>query len=111
MAGVTELYRRATFYNSAKFFDIEYTTAGYVNFGFEGEKNWYQHESGTMRSERITYLSDKSVVGFNMLGRRWDHRLMVEWIDRKRKLEWVIEHLHEAIFDEEMMPQFKVLDG
>jgi NAD(P)H-nitrite reductase large subunit len=109
MAGDKRVYRRGTLYNSAKFFDLEYTTAGYVNFRFEGEQNWCQREPGTDNSERITYLPDGSVIGFNMIGRRWDHRVLVRWVEEKRSLEWVLEHLHEAIFDEEFMPKFRVL--
>ncbi len=101
-------YERGTFYNSAKFFEIEYTTAGLVNFGLEGEENWYQHEPGTHFTERITYLPDRTVVGFNLLGRRWDHRVLVSWIERKKKLDWVLDHFHEALFDEEFMPKFKL---
>lgn len=103
-------YERGIFYNSAKFFDIEYTTAGLVNFGLDGEQEWYQHEPGTNFTERIVYLPDKTVVGFNFLGRRWDHRILVSWIDRNKELDWVLDHLHEALFDEEFMPQFKVLE-
>lgn len=103
-------YKRATFYNSAKFFDIEYTTAGYVNFKFDGERDWYQREQGANISQRITYLPDGTVIGFNMLGSRWDHRVLVRWVDEKRKIGWVLERLHEAAYDEEFFRKFKVLE-
>jgi NADPH-dependent 2,4-dienoyl-CoA reductase/sulfur reductase-like enzyme len=89
LVGGKNIYRRGTLYNSAKFFDLEYTTAGYVNFKFEGEQSWYQCEPTTNYSERITYLPDRSVIGFNMIGRRWDHRVMIRWVEEKRPLEWV----------------------
>ncbi len=102
-------YKRATFYNSAKFFDIEYTTAGYVNFNFDGERDWYQREDGAKISQRITYLKDGTVIGFNMLGSRWDHRILVRWVDEKRKISWVLDQLHKAVYDEEFFRKFKVL--
>lgn len=108
MVGDNREYERKTFYNSAKLFDIEYTTAGYVNFGFDGEKNWFWHEAGTYHTSRITYLPDETVVGFNFLGRRWDHRLLVKWVEQKQKLPWVLENLHRANFDEELYPKFKM---
>ncbi len=111
MVGDRKIYKRATFYNSAKLFDLEYTTAGYVNFKFDGEQNWFQKEADGNRTERITYLPDQTVVGFNMIGRRWDHRILVEWVDEKRTLDWVLNHLQEAIFDEEFAPRFRVLTG
>ncbi|MBN4056987.1 FAD-dependent oxidoreductase [bacterium AH-315-J21] len=103
-------YKRKTFYNSAKFFDIEYTTAGYVNFNFDGERDWYQCDLAKETSQRITYMPDGSVIGFNMLGSRWDHRPLVKWVEEKRDIKWVLEHLHEACFDEEFAPKFKVTE-
>lgn len=108
MAGDKRIYKRETFYNSAKFFDIEYTTAGYVNFNFDGEESWFHKEPDSNRSIRITYMPDRTVVGFNMLGRRWDHRLLVGWVDEKRTLDWVKRHLTEALFDEEFMPKLEL---
>jgi len=106
MAGDERAYRRGTLYNSAKFFDLEYTTAGYINFNLDGEQNWFYREPGTENSIRITYLADRTVVGFNMIGRRWDHRLLVQWVEEKRTFDWVLEHLADANFDEEFMPKF-----
>lgn len=101
-------YRRSTFYNSAKFFDIEYTTAGLVSFRIDGERNWYRREPDSPYTQRIVYLPDKTVIGFNLLGRRWDHRILVDWIEGRRELDWVLNHLPEALFDEEFMPAFTV---
>jgi len=111
VAGDNRAYKRGTFYNSAKFFDIEYTTAGLVNFRLDGEQRWFQREPGTPNTVRIVYMPDNTVIGFNMLGRRWDHRVLVRWIEQKKKLTWVLDHLNEALFDEEFMPNFKVLQG
>ena len=111
MVGEPTVYKRGVFYNSAKFFDIEYTTAGYVNFNFEGEKNWYLHESDTNHTARITYLPDETVVGFNFLGRRWDHSPLVRWVEEKRPLDWVLKNLHTANFDEEFYSKFKPVNG
>ncbi len=108
LIGMNKIYKRGTFYNSAKFFDIKYTTAGLVNFNLDGEKNYFSQEDDTNYTIRITYLPDNSVAGFNMLGRRWDHRVLVNWVDEKRQLDWVLKHLHEALFDEEFMPTFKL---
>lgn len=108
MCGSEKVYRRGILYNSAKFFDVEYTTAGLVNFNLDGEQNWYHREPGTCYSMRITYLPDNRVVGFNMLGRRWDHRVLTCWVDEKRSLGWVLRHLGEALFDEEFMTTFEL---
>jgi len=107
MCGSRKVYKRGTLYNSAKFFDLEYTTAGLVNFDLDGEQNWYHREPGTCFSMRVTYRPDNCVAGFNMIGRRWDHRVLVGWIQEKRSLDWVLGRLEEALFDEEFMPNFE----
>jgi NAD(P)H-nitrite reductase large subunit len=108
--GDKKIYKRSTFYNSAKFFDIEYTTAGLVNFNFEGEQEILLREKDKYKTVRLVYLPDKTVIGYNMLGRRWDHRVLVNWIEAKKKLDWVLDHLREALFDEEFMPQFEIIE-
>lgn len=108
--GSLKEYNRATFYNSAKFFDIEYTTAGFVNFAFDGERDWYQREPDSEISQRVTFLPDGTVIGFNMLGSRWDHRPLVRWVEEKRHIHWVLDHLSEATYDEEFFRKFKVLE-
>ena len=112
MTGLERQYRRGTFYNSAKFFDIEYTTAGLINFNLDGEQNWFHRESNGHFTQRVTYLPHENdrIVGFNGLGRRWDHRVLVRWIEEKRPLAWVLEKLHEALFDEEFMPKFEITE-
>jgi hypothetical protein len=46
-------------------------------------------------------------VGFNMLGGRWNHEVMLEWIDQRRKLDDVLDRLGEAQFDEELSPRWR----
>jgi NADPH-dependent 2,4-dienoyl-CoA reductase/sulfur reductase-like enzyme len=118
MLGDEVVYRRGTWYNSAKFFDLEYTTAGYVPVSIDADGNpivpppdlrtWFQREPGRFESQRIVVKGDR-VVGFNMLGSRWNHEPLLAWIHERRPLEWVLEHLGEAQFDEELSPRFRVL--
>jgi NADPH-dependent 2,4-dienoyl-CoA reductase/sulfur reductase-like enzyme len=117
MLGDEAGYRRGTWYNSAKFFDLEWTTAGWVPVLLNWDntpldpgpdvKSWFQRTPGAFASQRVVVKGDR-VVGFNMLGSRWSHEPMLQWIDERRSLEWVLAHLHEAQFDEEFMPRFKV---
>ncbi|MCG8554238.1 MAG: NAD(P)/FAD-dependent oxidoreductase [Proteobacteria bacterium] len=97
-------YDRGTWYNAAKLMDIEYTTVGQVNRRLSGEQNWFHEEMGAVRSTtRIVSMADR-IVGFNALGRRWDHDLVARWIEERRTLPWVIAHLSEASFDSELVP-------
>jgi hypothetical protein len=51
------------------------------------------------------------VVGFNMLGGRWNHERFLEWIGERRPLEYVLAHLGEAQFDEEFSRRWARLPG
>ncbi len=115
MGGEDRSYRRIHWYNSAKFFDVEYTTAGFIppevnQGGLVGWQSWYQQVPGKAVTQRIL-VKEGRVVGFNMLGSRWDHEILLRWIQERRSLEEVLERLDEARFDEEFEPEFRVLPG
>jgi NADPH-dependent 2,4-dienoyl-CoA reductase/sulfur reductase-like enzyme len=117
MLGDEARYRRAAWYNSAKFFDLEYTTAGWVPVLLSWENTpldpgpevrcWFQRAPGRFESQRII-LKGERVVGFNMLGGRWNHEPLLQWIHDRRSLDFVLTHLAEAQFDEEFTPRFRV---
>jgi hypothetical protein len=110
MLGDEVAYRRGTWYNSAKFFDLEWTTAGWVPALLDWDNtpldpgpdvhDWFQRVPGGFESQRVVLKGDR-VVGFNMLGGRWNHEPFLQWIHERRPLDYVLEHLHEAQFDEE----------
>ncbi len=123
MAGEPAAYRRGTWYNSAKFFDLEWTTAGFVpaevewDAGGDGaargggrstHRSWFQRVPGRPVCQRIA-LDGERVIGFNLLGSRWDHERLLGWVEERRDLSWVLAHLHEAQFDEELSEPFRVL--
>ncbi len=118
MLGDDVRYRRGTWYNSAKFFDLEWTTAGFVPalLNFDNTpldpgrdvRTWFQRVPGRFESQKIVLKGDR-VVGFNMLGSRFRHEPMLEWIHERRGLDYVLAHLHEAQFDEEFSRRFQVL--
>jgi len=97
-------YRRPIWYNSAKLMDIEYTTVGFVNLKRRGEENWFFEEKGRVRSTTRIVHADGRVIGFNFLGRRWDHSICMRWIEERRSLDYVLAHLNEASFDTELVP-------
>ncbi len=118
MLGDEVTYGRGTWYNSAKFFDLEYTTAGWVpvllrpdNTRVDPESDvrfWFQRVQGRFESQRIVCRGER-VVGFNMLGGRWRHEPMLAWIHERRSLAYVLARLGEAQFDEELGGKFRLL--
>jgi NADPH-dependent 2,4-dienoyl-CoA reductase/sulfur reductase-like enzyme len=117
MLGDDVAYRRGTWYNSAKFFDLEYTTAGWVPVVLNWDNTpiepgpdiryWFQRVPGRFESQRIVCKGDR-VVGFNMLGGRWNHEPLLSWIEERRPLDWVLARLGQAQFDEEFSGRFQV---
>ena len=99
-------YDRGIWYNSAKFFSIDYHTYGQVNQNVRGEKEIYYQVPGKKQSIRIVYLP-KRVIGFNTLGIRFRHYVCEEWINEKRSIDYVLEHLPEANFDPEFFETFE----
>ena len=93
-------YEPPTFFNSSKFFDVEYTTVGDVVRVPEGTMSIYRYVPGKPISQRIVYKDD-AVIGFNMLGSRWNHEVLERWVEERRSPAWVREHLSEAQYDVE----------
>lgn len=103
LGGTTEYVKR-TWFNSAKFLDIEYQVYGDVpNLPQEGRHSLYwEHESGR-KSLRIVHDGD-AVLGFNLMGIRYRHPVCERWIEEGASIHHVLPRLGEANFD----PEFHV---
>ncbi len=108
LAGEDATYRRGVWYNSAKFLDLEYTTVGLVGRGLPGERSWTHEERGRVRSLTRLVAQGERLVGFNALGRRWDHELIARWIAEERSLSWARANLTRASYDTELVPPLEL---
>ncbi len=93
-------YRPPTFFNSSKFFDIEFTTVGQVQDAGDGVQSIYGRVAGKDISQRLVH-NTKGVLGFNMLGSRWNHEVLCRWVEERRSARFCLEHLAQAQFDHE----------
>lgn len=100
MLGDAVCYQPPVFFNSSKFFDIEYTTVGDVSNAPERARHHFFALRRKHASIRIVEHEDR-VIGFNMLGSRWNHNLLEQWIAERRSYGFVAEALHTAQFDPE----------
>ncbi len=107
MAGRDAHYRPGTWYNSAKFLDLEYQTYGQVGFHLPGEKHLFWEHSDHRHALRIVY-TDRGVVGMNLMGLRYRHRSCERWIEEGRDVDYVLDHLEEANFDPEFFRRHEV---
>ena len=100
MLGDAVHYDPPIFFNSSKFFEIEYTTVGEVN---RVPADARHHFFALRRKHSCIRIveSDDRVIGFNMLGSRWDHNLLERWIAERRSYSYVAERLPGAQFDPE----------
>lgn len=105
--GQRTAYKPGVFFNSAKFFDLEYQTYGIVRNELQpGEKTLCWHHPDGTKLIRLVYI-DKAVTGFNLLGVRYRDAACRRWIEEQRPIEYVLEHLGEANFDPEFFVQFE----
>lgn len=102
-------YNRGVLFNSAKFFDIEWHTYGFVPYlPPDGVSSLYwQNELGD-KCFRINYETEsKAVVGMNSLGIRHKHKVWEQWIKQKTSIEAVLVNLKSANFDPEFFTFFE----
>ena len=88
--------------------DIEYTTVGLVNMKLPNERDWFYEEQGKVDSTTRIVMQGERVVGFNLLGRRWDHSVLIQFIEQGQSLPWVLDHLQQAAFDSEFVPRLRL---
>ena len=102
-------YNPGIWFNSAKFFDIEYQVYGTIDpIPPETIGSFYwEHPSGE-RSLRLNYRKgDRSIIGFNLMGKRYRQELCEKWIREGKPVEFVLEHLAAANFDPEFFHRFE----
>jgi len=102
-------YERGIWFNSAKFFDIEFQTYGFVsNKSRDGEKSFYWEDKSATRCLHIVYDAKIGFVkGFNVFGMRLRHKVCEEWLRRKMTVDYVLTHLRDANFDPEFYKKYE----
>jgi len=101
LCGSEEPYDPGIWFNSAKFFDLEYQTYGDVHRQLPGEANLYWQHATDALAVRIVHV-DGVVVGFNFMGTRYRHEVCERWIAERATVGHVLDHLREAAFDPEL---------
>jgi NAD(P)H-nitrite reductase large subunit len=96
-------YNPGPWFNSAKFFDVEYQTYGWVwNELRENENDFYWEERKNHKCLRFVFhKKDRNILGVNALGIRLRHDVMQKWIMEKSTIEQVMKKLDDALFDPE----------
>lgn len=108
ICGQQKSYVPKLWFNSAKFFDIEYQVYGNVPAKPNDElSSLYWQHSKENKSIRIVYNANHEVVGFNLMGIRYRHEVCEKWILNKAKLKEVVPQLSLANFDPEFYHSYQ----
>lgn len=110
LCGDVQPYSRGTWFNSAKFFDIEYQTYGVVmpRLGAEEETFYWEHPEGRI-CLRFVYRADHSraLIGINAFGLRYRQVVFQRFIEEQTSVHEVLERLAEANFDPEFFKTYE----
>lgn len=107
VCGQKTAYLPRLWFNSAKFFDIEYQVYGDVPAQTpDGTTSLFWEHPGGQKSIRINFgTASGAVRGFNLMGIRYRHEVCERWILDGAHIETVLENLSLANFDPEFFEQ------
>ena len=90
-------------FNSAKFFDIEYQTYGWVsNNAGNNEQHLSWSHSDNKKFMTVAFNPDTNIfLGINTFGIRLRHEVVNRWLNENRKIDYVLANLQLANFDPE----------
>jgi NAD(P)H-nitrite reductase large subunit len=103
ICGNKTTYDRGIWFNSAKFFDLEFQTYGKVlpEITNEQESFYWAHENGKISFRANYNKSDRSIIGFNFIGIRFRQVIAEHWIREQKEIEYVIDNLKQGWFNPE----------
>jgi NAD(P)H-nitrite reductase large subunit len=108
ITGNKTAYQQNQWYNSAKFFDIEYHTYGTV-----GSKPYFNNEhfnwNDTNRGKSFTIeyqAKNRTVKGINTLGIQLRQQVVNSWLDEGVSIDYLINHIAQACFHSEFEKRY-----
>ena len=103
LSGNPREYNPGPWFNSAKFFDIEYQTYGCVWAKAEkGETGFYWEHHDRKKCIHLNFdQKTKKFLGINALGIRLRHNFFDSILRNEESVDYVLEHFADANFDPE----------
>lgn len=113
ICGTTMEYKPGHWFNSAKFFDIEYQTYGWVfsepnKDAGEAHFHW-RHPSEKICVTAAYHMETRKFHGINTFGVRLRHEVLDHWLTEGASIDLVISRLREANFDPEWYSKYENL--
>ena len=102
-------YKPGVWFNSAKFFDIEYQTYGLVSSQpLDGQSNFYWENSAKKVAIHLVFEeATQKFIGINTFGIRMRHELFDKWLSNRESIGHVLTHLKDANFDPEFYQTYE----
>ncbi|MAZ27585.1 MAG: FAD-dependent oxidoreductase [Cytophagaceae bacterium] len=111
ICGKTFKYNPGHWFNSAKFFDIEYQTYGQVSsvkHKPENEAQFHWKHDDDTKCVTIAYDTvSHQFLGINTFGIRMRHEVIDHWLTEKVHVDHVVGNLAKANFDPEFFARFE----
>jgi NADPH-dependent 2,4-dienoyl-CoA reductase/sulfur reductase-like enzyme len=101
-------YQRGVWFNSAKFFNLEYQTYGHAPATSKaGLSSFYWEHPAGRTALRVYFqaVAPFAVTGFNAMGLRLRQAVCEQWIRAKTPVATIMRQLGAANFDPEFAPQ------
>ena len=101
-------YRPGIWFNSAKFFDIEYQTYGRVpaQVGAAEETLLWSYPQRNVLFRAVFDRGTRRLKGVNAFGLRLRHEVFDRWLREGATIDHVLDHLSEVDFDPELCRRF-----
>jgi NAD(P)H-nitrite reductase large subunit len=109
ITGTATPYQPGHWYNSAKFFDLEYQTYGLLPAQKpDGDEWFYWQDKKGERALRLLWHKETLVFkALNAMGIRIRHEVCNDWLNRKATITQVMKELRSANFDPEFFKQYE----
>ena len=103
LGGNPTKYQPGPWFNSAKFFDIEYQTYGQVASKIqENEARFYwQHPKENLALHLVFDKNTGAFIGLNCFGIRLRHELLDKYLREEKSIDFVLEYFNDLNFDPE----------
>jgi NADPH-dependent 2,4-dienoyl-CoA reductase/sulfur reductase-like enzyme len=110
ICGKRSAYNPSNWFNSAKFFDLEYQTYGWV-FAQQDEMDAEFIWKDAKKERMLHFVFDKKseeLIGINCFGIRLRHELLDAWLTEKKDMTFVLQNFTSANFDPEFFRPFEL---
>lgn len=109
--GVTAHHRYdpGVWFNSAKFFDIEYQVYGTVQADAPDHHRslYWEHPEGRASIRLVYDKNTGGIIGFNLMGVRYRQEVCEKWLKEGTHVEEVLQNLGIANFDPEFYKEYE----